>query len=302
MEVIKRLNLNEIPMSTGKKVRLHRLLYEHGTGKGTCLFLPVDQGLEHGPIDFLENPESIDPLFELKLAVEGRYSGIVLHIGLAEKYLRDFAGEIPLVLKLNGKTAILPDDEAFSPLVASVEDAVRLGGDAIGYTLYVGSPSQDKDFQQLFQVRREAEKLGMPLIVWSYPRGRYVETMGGRDSLYAVDYAARVAHELGADIIKLNVPKSDPEAEKLSPAPYNTIRMETLSAIKKVVKSAGRSFVIFAGGGKISDTDLANKARICMEGGATGLIFGRNIWQRKFFEALRITGEIKEMMKEFSNL
>ena len=145
----------------------------------------------------------------------------------------------------------------------------------------------------------------MPLIVWSYPRGSAVETKGGRDSIYAVDYAARVADELGADIVKLNVPNFRDPRNQESPTPYRKLYEEwnNLSedeayrlAVEKVVASAGRTMVLFSGGSRISDEDLLLKARICIEGGATGLIFGRNMWQRPFEEGLRITGKIKQIL------
>jgi len=212
---------------------------------------------------------------------------------------------VPLILKLNGKTNIPPDAEAFSALEASVEDAVRMGADAVGYTLYVGSPSQDRDFIQLGKVRAACDRYGMPLIVWSYPRGSAVEAKGGRDSIYAVDYAARVADELGADIVKLNVPKfRDPRNED-SPAPYQKLYEEWKEldeneayrlAVEKVVASAGKTMVLFSGGSRISDEDLLLKAHICMKAGATGLIFGRNMWQRPFEEGLKITEKIKQIL------
>ena len=214
----KRVTLDEMGIGLGKRTRLHRLLYEHGPANGTLLLLPIDQGMEHGPVDFFPNPASADPDYQCRLAEQGGYSGIVFHTGLVEKYMRDYAGTVPLVHKINGKTAIPPDDEAFSPLEATVEDAVQLGADAIGYTLYVGSSSQDRDFIQFGNVRREAERYGMPVVVWSYPRGRAIEAKGGRDSIYAVDYAARLACELGADVVKLNVPKFDNPGNLDSPA------------------------------------------------------------------------------------
>ncbi|MGV9168801.1 MAG: class I fructose-bisphosphate aldolase, partial [Promethearchaeia archaeon] len=202
------MNLDHLNM--GKQTRLRRMMYQFGPGNGTLLILPIDQGLEHGPIDMFTNPESINPDFQFRLAIEGGFSGIALHIGLAEKHAGKYAGKIPIVLKLNGKTNIPSDEEALSPLTASVEDAVRIGADAVGYTLYIGSPNQVADFRQLRQVRQNATRFGLPLIVWSYPRGKAIEKKGGRDSLYAVDYAARVANELGADVVKLNVPDTDP--------------------------------------------------------------------------------------------
>lgn len=292
-----RPQLDDLQLSVGKRARLYRLLYEHGPGNGTMMLLPIDQGLEHGPVDFFANPDALNPEYQARLALEGKYSGIVFHIGLAEKYMPKFAGKVPLVLKVNGKTAIPPDDEAFSPQTATVEDALRLGADAIGYTLYVGSPAQDSDFIQFMQIRAEAERFGMPLIVWAYPRGRAIEEKGGRDSIYAVDYAARVADELGADVVKLNVPDFESEKSQASPKPYNTLKMDYAQAVRKVVDSAGKTMVLFSGGGKMGDDDLLDKARICMEAGATGLIFGRNMWQRPYKEGLALTARIHEIMK-----
>jgi class I fructose-bisphosphate aldolase len=301
-----RPKLEELDLSLGKRTRLHRLLYEHGPGNGTLLFLPIDQGLEHGPIDFFPNPSSADPDYQCRLAKEGGYSGIVFHIGLATKYLKAYAGAVPLVLKLNGKTNIPSDADAFSAQESTVEDALRLGADAVGYTLYVGSPSQDRDFVQLGQVRAECDRYGMPLIVWSYPRGSAIEAKGGRNSIYAVDYAARLANELGADIVKLNVPKFRDPGNADSPAPYRQLYEEwkTLDedtayrlAVEKVVASAGKTMVLFSGGSRIGDEDLLQKARICVASGATGLIFGRNMWQRPFEEGLEITEKIQEILK-----
>lgn len=295
----KRPNLKDLDLSVGKRTRLHRLLYKYGPGNGTMLFLPIDHGLEHGPRDFLANPPSQDPEYQLLLAKEGGFSGIVLHIGLAQKYMRDYAGEVPLVLKLNGKTEIPPDAHAFSAQTASVEDAVRLGADAVGYTLYVGSPSQGEDFIQLSRIREECDWYGMPLIIWSYPRGEAIEAKGGRDSLYAVDYAARVANELGADCVKLNMPEYDPGRKDQYPKAYKDMALSPAEAIKKVVQSAGKAMVLLSGGSKISDEDLLEKARLALEAGATGFLFGRNLWQRPHEEGLRITAELKKLMLEY---
>jgi len=180
---VRRPTFDELNLSTGKRVRLHRLMYEHGPANGTLMMLPIDQGLEHGPIDFFSNPDSIDTDWIYRLAVEGNFSGIALHIGLAEKYQKPYAGVVPLLLKINGKTNLPNDDNAFSPLTGSVEDAVRLGADAVGYTLYVGSPAQDKDLAQCNAVRKDCEKYGLPLGIWAYPRGSAGKAKGGSDSL-----------------------------------------------------------------------------------------------------------------------
>jgi class I fructose-bisphosphate aldolase len=288
--------LAQLGLDTGKKARLHRILWQHSLGNGTALFLPYDQGLEHGPRDFADNPAAGDPRYIIRLAVEGGFNGIAIQIGLAEKFYWDFAGEVPLVLKLNGKTEIPSDDAALSPLHASVHDAVRLGADAVGYTLYVGSPAQERDFAQLRQVRTDATALGMPLIVWAYPRGSAIEAKGGRDSFYAVDYAARTASELGADLVKVNFPK--PAKHTGVPAAYDT-EFTDQQAIDAVVRSANRSLLLVSGGSRQSDDAMITKAEESMAAGATGLIFGRNVWQREHDESLRFVTRLRDVLAKY---
>jgi fructose-bisphosphate aldolase, class I len=291
--------LGSLGLSPGKKTRLKRLLYTYGPGGGTLLVLPIDQGLEHGPVDFFVNPDAEDPSYQYRLAQEGHFSAIALHIGLAEKYFHEYAGDVPLILKLNGKTAIPSDAQSFSALTGSVEDAVRLGADAVGYTVYVGSPAQDRDFEQFRRIRSDAERLGMPVIVWAYPRGEAVAKKGGKESLFAIDYAARVALELGADIVKVNYPVAS-EKDKDSPAPYNTLTLSPEAAFRKVVESAGRALVLVSGGEKVGDDELLGKVRSSMHAGATGIIFGRNLWQRRYADALAISREVHAIFREYA--
>jgi class I fructose-bisphosphate aldolase len=294
------LTLEDLDLPTGKKARLYRLLYKYGPGNGRLIVLPIDQGLEHGPRDFFVNPESLNPEFQLRLALEGGFSAIAFQIGLAEKYLRTFAGKVPLILKINGKTEVPPDDEAFSPCHASVEDAVRLGADAVGYTSYIGSPRQDDDFIQFGKVRREAEHAGIPVIIWAYPRGTFIEQKGGRDSLYAVDYAARVAQELGADVVKVNYPKVDEEKRALYPKEYRDLKLSKKEMLEKVVASAGRTLTLMSGGAKRNDEELFDDVHVALEAGVTGFIFGRNMWQRRFGEALEVAAKITKMTQQVS--
>jgi class I fructose-bisphosphate aldolase len=281
-------------LAPGKRARLRRLLFEFGPGHGTLLLLPIDQGIEHGPRDFFPNPASKDPEYQFHLAAEAGYSAIACQIGLATKYYPDYAGQVPLILKVNGKTDIPPSDDALSTTNASVEDAVRLGADAVGYTLYVGSPRQDADLRQLQGVREDCDRYGMPLVIWAYPRGAYVEKKGGQKSLYAVDYAARLAMEMGADVVKLNLPKPDPNPD--SPAPYDELEVSQEEAVGHVVSSAGRSLVVLSGGSKIDDDQLLDQTRYIMEAGGSGVIYGRNVWQREHSAALEIIEQIKEIM------
>ncbi|MFZ0167845.1 MAG: fructose-bisphosphate aldolase [Candidatus Dormiibacterota bacterium] len=297
----RRAHLDDLDLPQGKRARLHTLLYEHGPANGTLLMLPLDQGLEHGPVDFFVNPPAADPEFQVRLALDGNYSGIALQIGLAKRYLHRWAGRLPLVLKVNGRTNPPGFDEAFSPLTSSVEDAVRLGAVAVGYTCYVGSPAQDRDLRQMNEVRQECDRYGMPLICWSYPRGSAIAKKGGQDSLYAIDYAARVAAEMGADVIKLNIPREHSEADAASPAPYDTLVEDRRQMLARIIRSAGRSLVIFAGGSKLADDELIGRIDDCMAAGATGFIFGRNMWQRPMAEAITMTGRVHELLQRYGH-
>lgn len=292
------LSLSQLSVSHGKRVRLWRLLYSFGPANGTLMVLPLDQGLEHGPTDFFPNPAALDTDYPFRLALEGEYSAIALGVGLAEKYMMEYCGRVPLILKLNGKTNIPEDDEAVSPAFASVEDAVRLGADAVGYTMYVGTPRQDVEIREFRQVRQDCERLGMPLVMWSYPRGRAIEAKGGKGSLFAQEYAARVAEEMGADVVKLHEPTA---AVAGSPEPYRSLREDGPSRLRRVVRSAGRTLVLFSGGEKQDDDDaVVRKVGRYMAAGATGVMFGRNMWLRKFDKALVLTGRVHRVMARHS--
>jgi fructose-bisphosphate aldolase, class I len=282
-------------LAPGKRTRLHRLLFEFGPGNGTLLLLPIDQGIEHGPRDFFPNPDSKDPEYQFRFAKEAGYSAIACQIGLATKYYPDYAGEVPLLLKINAKTDVPSSAEAFSTCNASVEDAVRLGADAVGYTLYAGSPRQDQDLLQLQKVRQDCDRYGLPLVVWAYPRGSAIDAKGGPGSFYAIDYAARLAMEMGADVVKLNMPKFS-DSDKDAPAPYNEMDVSIDEAVRQVVESAGRSLVVLSGGSKVDDEALLGQTRSIMEAGGSGVIYGRNVWQREWNEGLEIVEQIKEIM------
>jgi len=282
---VRRPSLADLNLSPGKKTRLYRLLFRAGPANGTLLFLPYDHGIEHGPIDFLGNPESADPAYVFGLAVEGRFSGVVTHTSLARRYYPEHAGRVPLVVKLNGRSSLPYDADPISTLTGAVEEAVGLGADAVGYTLYAGSAAQDRDILQLADVRREAERLGVPLIIWSYPRGRQVEEAGGRDALYAVDYAARMALELGADVVKINLPRPHKESSK-HPDQYAELEGERFEMTRRVVASAQRCLVLFSGGSYKDDESFIRDVEMGMRAGAVGLIAGRNSCRNPWWNAL----------------
>ena len=261
------------------------------------MVLPLDQGLEHGPSDFFPNPAALDTDFQFRLALEGDYSAIALGVGLAEKYMAAYCGRVPLILKLNGKTNIPADDEAVSPLFASVQDAVRLGADAVGYTVYVGSPRQDSEILQFQKVRQDCERYGMPIVMWAYPRGRAIEAKGGKGTLFAQDYAARVALELGADIVKLHEPT---EGNERCPEPYRSLKEKPPERLRRVVRSAGKVMVLFSGGEKQDDdARVLEQVKRYMDGGATGVMFGRNMWLRRFDKAVALSRQVHAIMARY---
>lgn len=239
------------------------------TTKGKAIFLAYDQGLEHGPIEF--NLDNVDPSYIIDIAKKGNYNGIVFQHGIAEKYYPKKKQSIPLILKLNGKTK-LPNMEPMSRQVCSVKRAINLGAEAVGYTLYIGSESESEQFQEFGKIVEEAHHYHIPVIAWIYPRGKAIH----KDTTTEVlAYAARVALELGADIVKIK---------------YNN----EIEGFKWVVESAGKTKVVVAGGSKMGISDLLKQTYDIMQAGASGIAIGRNIWQHK--DPLKITKALKSII------
>jgi fructose-bisphosphate aldolase, class I len=237
---------------------------------GRILILAMDQGLEHGPRDF--NATNIDPEYVCEIASKGGFTGFALQKGVARHYKENYSGKVPLILKLNGRTEIVPKDDAYSPQVTSVKEAAALGADAVGYTIYVGSPREADMFREFGKIEEEARDFGLPTIVWAYPRGKYISD---ERTPAVVAYAARVALELGADIVKINYPGS-------------------IDAMKWTAACAGRCKVISAGGSKQPDAEFLAKVKDIMAGGASGLAVGRNVWQHE--NPMKITAELKKII------
>ena len=242
---------------------------ERITTKGRAIFLAYDQGLEHGPTDF--NMDNVDPLYFIDIAIKGKYNGLILHHGIAEKYYPKKKQKIPLIIKLNGKTR-LPNMEPLSRKVCSIKRAIKLGAEAVGYTLYIGSQFEAKQFHEFGKIVEEAHDEHLPVIAWVYPRGSAIKNDTTTEILA---YATRVALELGADFAKIK---------------YNN----DLEGFKWVVESAGRTKVLVAGGSKLTDKELLQKTYEVMQAGATGLAIGRNIWQHK--HPLKMTKALKSII------
>lgn len=224
---------------------------------GKALFLAYDQGFEHGPGDFTE--QSIDPSFVMDIARKTDvYTAVIVHEGIAESYYHPSVDTIPLLVKLNGKTAIAESDEPYSPQLCSVSEAKRLGAVAVGYTIYLGSIYEPKMMQEFSRVEDEAHEKGLIVALWAYPRGSKIK--GRETSKDVVAYGARVALEMGADFVKV---------------PY-TGDAESFSW---VVKSAGTTRVVMQGGVKTTEEEFLRHVSECLQAGAVGVAVGRNIWQ-----------------------
>ncbi len=240
------------------------------TKKGKALFLAYDQGLEHGPTDF--NNRNVDPNYIIKIARVGKFTGIVFQKGISEKYNKEIKkSKIPLIIKLNGKTNLFKG-EPISKQLCTVEEAVKLGAAAVGYTIYIGSNYEDEMLQEFENIQREAHRKNLPIIVWVYPRGKSVL---GKSKKELMAYACRVGLEIGADIIKI----------QYNGNPKN---------LKWAVKSAGKTKVVIAGGIKKNEKELLKQVEEIINSGAIGLAIGRNVWQAE--KPLEITKKIKKVI------
>jgi class I fructose-bisphosphate aldolase len=283
----KRPHITEINLSTGKKGRLHRILHESGLRNGTALLLPYGLGFGPGSDDVLDGNALGSPTDAIRFAFEGNFNGMVLPVDLAEKLYWDYAGELPLILTLN----TTPGGPSANPVTTStVADAVRLGAEAVGYFLYTDSPVQETGFDDYKTVREDAERFGMPLFVWAYPRGKTVEEMGGADSLYAVDYATRTAHRLGADVVTVSFPHPEKQGQRLS---ANAPRIYPQEAIDTVVRSADQTLVLVSSGRDNSDGAMVTETRQAMQAGAAGIIFDPVLAERGHRAWMPLIRELK---------
>ena len=239
--------------------------------KGKALYLAYDQGLEHGPeADF--NDKNVDPLYVIDIAKRGKFQALVVQKGIAEKYQKEIkASRVPLMLKLNGKTKLYKGEPISRPL-CTVEEAIKLGASAIGYTIYIGSKHESIMLRDFEAIEKEAHAKGLPVVVWMYPRGKSVKKDISRENM---SYAARVALEIGADIAKI----------KYGGNPKD---------LKWAVKAAGRTKVVIAGGIKKDKKTLLKQVKELKDAGAIGMSIGRNIWQNE--KPIEITKKIQKIL------
>ncbi len=287
--------------SPGTLANLYRLLMTGKlAGTGKLVILPVDQGFEHGPArSFAPNPEGYDPRYHFQLALDAGCNAYAAPLGFIEAAAAEFAGQIPLILKVNNSDSLSKLGGApCSAVTSSVKEAVRLGCAAIGYTIYPGSDARNSQLQDLREITEEAKANGLAVVVWSYPRGSGV-SKEGETAVDIAAYAAQIAAQMGAHVIKVKPPKElveHPEAKKVYEK-YQ-IPIKTLpDRVRHVVQSAfnGRRIVIFSGGEAKGTEEVLAEIRGIAEGGGFGSIMGRNAFQRPRAEALKLLDEVMKI-------
>src|SRR5499427_6548963 len=278
--------------NAGTRTNLARML-NHGRlgGTGRMVILPVDQGFEHGPArSFAVNPGGYDPTYHFQLAIDAGCNAYAAPLGFLEAGAAEFAGDIPLILKMNNHDVLNDEKDPLSSVTATVKDALRLGCVAVGFTIYPGSASAQTMYQQCREMIAEARVAGLASVVWSYPRGSSL-SKDGETALDVVAYAAQIAAQLGAHVIKVKPPTAHIElAEAKKAYEKAKVPMATLAErVRHVVQSAfdGKRIVIFSGGvTKENDEAIFDECRGIRDGGGFGSIIGRNSFQRPRERAL----------------
>jgi class I fructose-bisphosphate aldolase len=260
------------------------------------VILPVDQGFEHGPArSFAMNPPAYNPHYHFELAIESGCNAYAAPLGFIEAGARDFAGEIPLILKINNHDVLLDEKDPLSAVTSGVQDALRLGCAAIGFTIYPGSAARVTMYQELREAAEIAKHNGLAVVVWSYPRGSSL-SKEGETAMDVCGYAAHIAAELGAHIIKVKLPSAHLEQEAARKVyEKEKVPIGTLAErVKHVVQCTfdGRRVVIFSGGATSSDDTVFQEVTAIRQGGGFGSIIGRNSFQRKREQALQFLGKI----------
>ena len=286
----------------GVKGNLYRLMNTGNlAGTGKFVILPVDQGFEHGPArSFAPNPDAYDPDYHFQLAIDSGCNAYAAPLGFLEAGADKFAGQIPTILKLNNSDTLAKVDQPCSALTSSVEDAVRLGCTAIGFTIYPGSGLRNEMYAQIRELILEAKSVGLPTVLWAYPRGAGLSKQG-ETAVDVAAYAAQISAQLGAHIIKIKPPMDfieQAEAKKVFEK-YNIPTKTLAERVKHCVQSAfnGKRIVIFSGGESKGTDDLLEDVKGLAAGGAFGSIMGRNAFQRPRAESIKLLHAVQNIFK-----
>jgi class I fructose-bisphosphate aldolase len=273
-------------------------ILNHGRlgGTGKVVILPVDQGFEHGPArSFAPNPPAYNPHYHFELAIEAGCNAYAAPLGFLEAGAREFAGDIPLILKLSNHDSLLDEKDPDQAVTGSVEDALRLGCAAIGFTIYPGSSHRFEMYEKIRALAEEAKRNGLAVVIWSYPRGSGLST-AGETAVDVCGYAAQIAAQLGAHIIKVKLPTDHIEQEAARKVyEKEHVPIGTLTErVRHIVQCAfdGRRILIFSGGAAEPDDVLLEQIHAIRDGGGFGSIIGRNSFQRKKPEALELLDNV----------
>ena len=303
---IKRILSNYESDAPGVKVNLCRILCSGKlAGTGKLIILPVDQGFEHGPDrSFSMNPDAYDPHYHFRLAIDAGLSAYAAPLGMLEDGADTFAGQIPTILKVNSANSLTPSvcprDQA---VTASVDDALRLGCSAIGFTIYPGSSVANEMIEEVAELRNQAAACGLATVIWSYPRGEEISNQG-ESALDITAYAAQVAALLGAHVIKIKLPTpylEQAEAKKIL-EPLGVAAFSRAELVRHCMRAAfnGRRIVVFSGGSAKGEDAVYEDARAILEGGGNGSIIGRNSFQRSREDALQLLAKLVDIYKDGS--
>ena len=268
-------------------------------GSGKMVILPVDQGFEHGPArSFAKNPDGYDPRYHFELAIESGCSAYAAPIGFLEAGARDFAGEIPLILKINNSDTLWGNKAPISAMTSGIEDALRLGCAGIGFTIYPGSAERKSMYEEIAQAASEAKKAGLVVVIWSYARGEQI-SKDGETGIDVISYSAHIAAQLGAHVIKVKPPTAHIEQEAARKV-YEAqgIKVSSMAdRTRHVVQSCfnGRRVVIFSGGEAKTTPDLLKEVSELSQGGGFGSIMGRNAFQRPRKEAVQLLNDVQDI-------
>jgi class I fructose-bisphosphate aldolase len=284
--------------SPGVQTNIYRLLSSGRlAGTGKLVILPVDQGVEHGPArSFSKNPSAYDPRYHFELAIDAGCNAYAAPLGFLEAGAAEFAGQVPLILKANNNNALFGGDNPDSAVTASVDDALRLGCVAMGFTIYPGSANATELYEELRELTLEAKSVGLAVVVWSYPRGEQL-SKEAETAVDVVSYGAHIAAQLGANIVKVK-PPTDHIGLAAAKGAYEGRATGTLAdRIRDVVQSTfnGRRIVIFSGGAAKGTDAVLEEIRGIAQGGGFGSIMGRNAFQRPKSEAIELLHQVMDI-------
>jgi class I fructose-bisphosphate aldolase len=276
-------------------------LLSHGKlgGTGKLVILPVDQGFEHGPArSFAMNPSGYDPFYHAELAIDAGCNAYAAPLGFIEAVAARYAGELPLILKLNSHDTLSDEKDPMPAQTGSVSDALRLGCAAIGFTIYPGSAMWRDMYEQIRELAEEARACGLAVVIWSYPRGSGL-SKAGETAIDVAAYAAQIACQLGAHIVKVKLPSEHIE-QSAAKKVYESENIPVKTAadrVRHVVQGAfnGKRIVIFSGGSKAGDEEVFSQVRAIRDGGGFGSIIGRNSFQRPRDEAIKFLHTIMDI-------